>query len=127
MYTKELNVPIIAVIVLTVILSVVAQICVKSGINHLGSIDFDTGVLSAYARVFFTPLVLVGTLVYVVSILLWLYSLSKVDLSFAYPFAALSHVLIALASWLLLGEQVPLQRWIGILVICVGLVVVSRS
>lgn len=127
MNTKELKVPIIVIIIFTVVLSVVAQIFVKSGINLLGPIDFKTRLLSAYTRVFFTPLVLIGTLIYTVSILLWLYSLSKVDLSFAYPFAALSHVLVPLASLLLLGEEVPLRRWIGIAVICVGLIVVSRS
>jgi uncharacterized membrane protein len=50
-----------------------------------------------------------------------------VALSFAYPFVSMSYVLIILASRVLLGEPVSLLRWVGVLVICAGIIIVSRT
>jgi multidrug transporter EmrE-like cation transporter len=53
--------------------------------------------------------------------------LSRVHLSFAYPILALGYVLTALCSWYLFNEAISPTRWAGIIVICVGVVLVSRS
>lgn len=114
-------------IFLAVILAVIGQIFVKFGLNSLMPIDFSSGLFSTYLRIFLTPLVLIGSFVYFLSIFFWIYSLTKVDLSFAYPFLALSYVLIAVASLVFLNERISLLRWIGIFVICFGVYLVSRS
>ena len=114
-------------ILIAVLLGVVGQLMVKIGLNSLGVLDFSQGLLKTYVRVFSSPLVILGTVSYTSSVLFWLYSLSKVDLSYAYPFLALSYGLILLMSWLLLGEQVPLLRWAGVVVICAGVILISRS
>jgi drug/metabolite transporter (DMT)-like permease len=114
-------------ILAAVALAVTGQVLVKQGMNALGAVQFSAGLLSAYGRIFTSPLVLAGTVSYTVSILFWIYALSRVDLSFAYPFLALSYVLVIIASWLLLGERIPPLRWIGLAVICAGILIVSRS
>ncbi len=55
------------------------------------------------------------------------YTLMKVDLSFAYPFVALSYVIIIITAWLFLGENISLLRLVGVLVICLGVFLISRS
>jgi drug/metabolite transporter (DMT)-like permease len=76
---------------------------------------------------FLSPYVLVGTFIYFLGVFFWLYALVKVDLSFAYPFSALSYGLVLLLSWLFLGENIPSLRLIGVLVICLGVIIVSKS
>lgn len=112
-------------IVIAVILAVVGQLFVKKGINLLGHIDFSAGLIAAYSKIFISPLVIVGILIYTSSIFFWVYALSRVDLSFAGPFLALTYVLIILTSWLILGETIPFLRWLGVLVICFGVFLVS--
>ncbi|MFW6180758.1 MAG: EamA family transporter [Spirochaetota bacterium] len=121
------SVPVVLMILAAVALAVTGQVLVKQGMNALGTVQFSGGILSAYGRIFTSPLVLAGTVSYTVSILFWIYALSRVDLSFAYPFLALSYVLVIIASWLLLGERIPPLRWIGLAVICAGILLVSRS
>ncbi|HKE04103.1 MAG TPA: EamA family transporter, partial [Blastocatellia bacterium] len=58
---------------------------------------------------------------------LYLAALSWADLSFVLPITAFGYTLNALMSWRLLGEHVSLARWIGTIVICVGVAVVSRT
>ena len=39
----------------------------------------------------------------------------------AYPFMALAIVLVLALSPLVFGEQVPVIRWFGVLIVCIGL------
>jgi drug/metabolite transporter (DMT)-like permease len=119
--------PYVPFILIAVTLGVVGQLFIKKGLNALGYVNFSAGLFSAYLRIYLSPFVILGSLLYFFSIFFWLYALSKVDLSFAYPFLALSYVLILFASWWLLGENVSFLRWIGVLIICSGVLLVSKS
>ena len=114
-------------ILLAVSISVAGQLLIKRGMNLMGPIDFSPGILDAYLRIFASRYVVAGCFTYLGSLFLWLYALSKVDLSFAYPFLALSYVLVSLSSCLFLGETIPVLRWVGIVVICFGVFLVSRG
>jgi drug/metabolite transporter (DMT)-like permease len=61
------------------------------------------------------------------SLLIWFYVLTKVDLSIAYPFLALSYVLVLLFSWLILGESISALRIVGVSVISCGVILVAKS
>ncbi|MBA7681563.1 EamA family transporter [bacterium] len=114
-------------IVIAVIIGVVGQLLIKYGLNKLGQIDFSESLIVSYGKIFLSPFVISGSLVYFLSGFIWLYALSKVNLSFAYPFLALSYILILLASQWFLGENVSFLRWIGVLVICLGVFLVAKS
>ncbi|MRR37484.1 hypothetical protein EG829_23080 [bacterium] len=114
-------------ILIAVLLSVAGQLLVKKGINLMPGLDFGQGVIGAYARILFSPYVLAGTLMYCLSVVFWLYSLTKVELSYAAPFLALTYIFIVLASWLFLNESVSLMRWIGVVIVSVGVLIVSLS
>jgi drug/metabolite transporter (DMT)-like permease len=114
-------------ILATVILVVVGQLLAKMGMN---SISFNGQIESLtcfYLRALFSPLIVSGVIIYGFAVFSWLYVLSKVDLSFAYPFLSLTYVLVILSSWLLLGETIPTLRWAGVFFICVGILLISRS
>lgn len=66
-------------------------------------------------------------LCYAVSILLWMSVLSKVEVSYAYPFLSVGYVLSAVAGYLLFSENITPIRVVGIVVICVGVILISRS
>jgi drug/metabolite transporter (DMT)-like permease len=121
------NVLAILSILISVIVSVVGQLLVKKGLNLIGNIQYSKGVIASFSKIFWSPYVLVGTFIYFLGVFFWLYALVKVDLSFAYPFSALSYVLVLLLSWLFLGENIPSLRLIGVLVICFGVIIVSKS
>ncbi len=58
---------------------------------------------------------------------MWLAVLSRTSLSFAYPFAALTYVLIVLFDLFVLHERIPALRWGGVAFIVLGIVLVSRT
>ena len=53
--------------------------------------------------------------------------LSRVEISFAYPFLGLSFVLITLWGHFVLGEAVTVWRVSGVLLICAGVALVARG
>jgi undecaprenyl phosphate-alpha-L-ara4N flippase subunit ArnE len=58
---------------------------------------------------------------------LWLALMPMADLSFLYPFEALSPLLLAFAASLILKEKMTVQLWVGMLLIVSGLLVVALS
>lgn len=114
-------------IMAAVILVVVGQTLAKLGMQSLGNIDTSRGLAAFYLKVFLNPYIITGTVLYGSAVFFWLYVLSKAELSFAYPFLALTYVLVILAAWLILGESIPILRWVGLLVICIGVFLVAKS
>jgi len=115
-------------IFLSVLLGVVGQLLLKRGMTALGPITLrQSNIFSTIFTVFSQPIVILGASIYLIGSFFWLVSLSKVDLSYAYPFVSLSYVLILISSWLLLNEQISPLRVAGVVVICLGVFLISRS
>jgi drug/metabolite transporter (DMT)-like permease len=119
----------IALILVSVILAGIAQLTLKSGVDRVtnaqgGTLHLNVGGLKA---LFVSPLVLGGLVLFGLSAVVWLFALSRTELSFAYPFAALSYVLIVAFSVFVLHEHVPPLRWAGVGLIVSGIVLVALT
>jgi drug/metabolite transporter (DMT)-like permease len=57
----------------------------------------------------------------------WMMSLSRLDLSYAYPVACSSAVIVILFSVLFLGEAVSIRSWCGTVLIVLGTVLLAPS
>lgn len=71
------------------------------------------------------PFLLVALAIYGTATILWIYVLRHVPLSQAYPFMALSFVLVPLASWLFFGETLGLRYWIGAGLLLSGMAIMN--
>lgn len=63
----------------------------------------------------------------ILSLLLFMFALTLSDLSFAFSVDSVHHVFIAIAAVVYLKERVTWQRWLGTLVIMLGIVLVAMS
>lgn len=69
---------------------------------------------------------LLGLFCYLCSFLLWMYIISKTDVSFIVPLGvAVTNILILLSSVYILKENVTTQGIIGAVVIIIGVVIMS--
>jgi multidrug transporter EmrE-like cation transporter len=78
-------------------------------------------------HVAFNPFLLLGMSLYAASIVIWLFVLSKIEVSVAYPFQSIGYVIAAVIGLAFLGENVTVSRAFGIALICGGLVFIARS
>jgi len=68
-----------------------------------------------------------GMVCYGASLCVWLAALSKAPVSIAYPMLSLGYVVVAAVSFAWLGESMTTAKMLGIALICVGVILVSRS
>lgn len=107
---------------------VVGELLLKTAMNRFGILNLELRTLPHTVWSLATnPLIIAAVAVYAVGTLLWLAALSRLDLSFVYPWSALAYILITLSAHFILHETVSAQRYLGVLVICLGLVIIAKS
>lgn len=62
-----------------------------------------------------------------IGMLLWLYILRHFDFSVAYPLIGISYVFGVFAGIFVFHETVPITRWIGVLLIVAGVLLVAKQ
>jgi multidrug transporter EmrE-like cation transporter len=113
-------------IIASVLLNCLAQLFIRKGMLMVGEVTL-TGI-SKFLLPMLTNVYLWGAMLcYAVSIFLWMAVLSKVDVSYAYPFLSIGYVVASVAGYYFFGENLSVIRIVGILVICLGVVLISRS
>jgi len=119
--------PVVAIFLLIAIsLGAFGQISLKHGMKQFGDLGrVGVGMAANVIRAIFTPYVLLGLLLYAVSSCFWLVVLSSWNLSYAYPMIAISYVLVVLLSRVFFGDKVVPFQWLGIMLMCTGLVLVA--
>jgi drug/metabolite transporter (DMT)-like permease len=69
----------------------------------------------------------IGVATMTVWFLLWLGAMARVDLSQLMPMEGLSPLLIVVGAMIFLGERLDWRGWSGVVLTCVGVVLVSMS
>lgn len=73
----------------------------------------------------FNPYILCGGIIYVLATVIWIYLLSKENLSKIYPLQSLSYVLGALAGVIFFGEQLNAEKILGLVLILSGAYIIA--
>lgn len=116
----------VGILLFAVALAATGQLVLKTGMNNAKTNAQEQGrslVLAAAT----SPWIIGGLLIFGVSAVAWLVTLSRVPLSIAYPFNALGYVAILVASSLLLHERTNVWTWAGTALVVSGLIVVVTT
>ncbi len=114
----------ILIILVGVTFAAIGQVSWKLGMNLTGPV---TGFsLSGLAAILLQPYVILGLIMYGLSTVFWLVALSRMELSFVYPFISLTYVLVLALSYLVLKESIGLNKVAGTVLIILGLILISR-
>lgn len=123
-----MNIATFGFILTGVCLNALAQLLLKAGTNAVGAIHltaenwFATGVKLA------TQLPIIGGLsCYVLSVVVWIIALSRVDVTIAYPMLSIGYIINAIGAWYFLGEVISIPRIFAIGVIIVGVILLARG
>ena len=116
---------------LTILLSVYSQLIIKWRMSgRFAGLRIPDGVWPKVVTLFtvlFDPFVFTGLVATFVSGLCWMATMSKLEISYAYPFTALGFVLVLVFSHLFFGESFNLMKLGGVLLIIGGIAVASRG
>ena len=120
---RALTLPNLLLLLFAVLAAASGQLMLKHGMTGVAAaVERDGG--SVLVRAISAPWVWAGLLVFGISALAWLTTLSRVPLSVAYPFNALGLLTIIGASVVVLHERVTPLAWLGVFLVAGGLVLV---
>jgi len=117
----------LSLILISVSLSVVAQILLKHGMSD-GAVKtaLSSDAITAGITVFTNVSVIAGLAAYVSSAGIWLLVLSKVDVSKAYPFVGVGFIGTMLFAYWFLNEPLTVTKVVGTLLVLAGVLLISQ-
>ncbi len=115
-------------IITGILLNAVAQILLKAGTKAVGAIHLNAENWFSIGLKLATQLPIIGGLTcYVVSVVVWIIALSRVDVSIAYPMLSIGYIVAAVGAWYFLGEVISMQRILAICIIIAGVALLVKS
>ena len=121
--------PVSFVLVLTgVLLNACAQLLLKAGTNAVGHFEFSgREIISVAPKLLFEPHIMGGLACYAISVVVWIGALSRTPVSIAYPMLSIGYIVNAVAAWYLFSEALTPARIVGITLIIIGVILISRT
>jgi uncharacterized membrane protein len=114
---------------LLVVLGSVGNTILSKGMKEAGDLDIShfASLAAAAARVLTSGTIWLGIAMMLGFMICHMLVLSWADYSFVMPFSAIAYALVPLLAFLFLHEQVSTGRWIGIVLIVLGVVLINRT
>lgn len=63
----------------------------------------------------------------ILGMLFWLLTLKTMEVSKAFPFLSSGFILVLIFSRMWFKEDIPWFRWLGVILICIGLSIISQT
>lgn len=113
----------------TVVSASAAQLSLKKGLSSLGGLDFSlTNLFHLIPRILQNGWVVAGMILYGISFLLYIFTLSKAQLNIIYPiFASTGIIIVSLASCFFLKEPLSWLQILGIIIIIFGIFLLATK
>ena len=114
---------------LLVVLGSVGNTLLGKGMKEAGGLDIShiSSLLAGATRVLTSGAIWAGIAMMLGFMVCHMLVLSWADYSFVMPFSAIAYALVPLLGYLFLHEQVSAARWIGIVLIVFGVVLINRT
>lgn len=115
-------------LLLGVFLNATAQLLLKAGSERISNLSFNlNNILPMSMQLSTNPYIIFGLVCYVVSVVVWIGVLSRVEVSVAYPMVSLGYIVNAVAAYYLFDESMTAAKISGIFLILFGVFLVART
>jgi len=114
---------------LLVVLGSVGNTLLSKGMKDVGDLDIShvSSLVAGATRVLTSGTIWLGIAMMLAFMVCHMLVLSWADYSFVMPFSAVAYALVPLLAYLFLHEQVSAARWMGIVLIVLGVVLINRT
>ena len=117
-------------VIFTILFTVYGQVILKWRISDLNwSLDMTGGIgkmIVSYMKFLFDPLNFSGFISAFIASVFWMLAMTKFELTYAYPFMALSPALVFIIGIFVLGETFTIGKVLGLLVIMIGIIITVK-
>jgi uncharacterized membrane protein len=125
---RRLRIKTLAMVLVMVVCANVGDLMLKRGMSSIGAVQLSFPALAHALRLTITNeqiwvgiFFLTGFMVSYMTVLSW------ADYSYVMPAGAFGYAVLTLLAVIFLHESVSLQRWVGVVLICVGVLLVGQT
>ena len=116
-------------LLLAISFAVVSQLIIKWQMSAFSFDDYETWQYK-FALAFsmlLNPYIIISLILTLLAGVAWMISMTKFEISYAYPFTLLGLVLVTIFSVIFFGESINTYKIIGIAMIILGIVLISKG
>lgn len=111
---------------ITLLLTVVISLMIVAGqyLWKLGASQREIRGLNDILTILTSPTVILGLIVYFFATIIWIYVLSKAELTYIYTIMqGMTFILTFIIGLVFLKENISITRWIGTSLVCIGILI----
>jgi drug/metabolite transporter (DMT)-like permease len=115
-------------ILLMVIFGPLGNVLLGKGMKRIGPVNIGTAeALDLLSRVLTSGTIWLGVASLITFFVAYMLVLSWADYSYVQPASSVAYGMVALLAHFVLREVVTPMRWVGVVIICLGVVVVGQT
>ena len=105
------------------------DVLLRKGMKQVGAVSSwsAAALLGVFEKTFTSQTIWLGIGSLLLFFVAYLLVLSWADYSYVQPASATGYLFVAVLGYLILGEVIAPMRWLGVLVICVGVLLVGAT
>ena len=112
----------------TIILTVYSQLIMRWQVTEAGVPPSDMVAKLVYiVNLLLNPWVLSGILATFLAGVSWMLTMTKFEISYAYPFVSLNYLLVLAAGFMLFNETISTAKILGSVLVILGIVVIAKG
>jgi uncharacterized membrane protein len=127
--SSRLHYKTIALICVMVVFGPLGDALLRLGMRNIGAIsDWSPSNLAhLFVTVFTSPMIWLGIGSLLAFFVAFTVVLSWADYSYVQPASSFAYGLVAILGHYMLGETITTMRWVGVLIICFGVLIVGHT
>jgi drug/metabolite transporter (DMT)-like permease len=128
-HTRRLQLKTIPLILISIILGPLGNVFLGKAMKRVGSLTSARilDLVPVASRVLGSGYIWLGIACLLAFFIVHMLLLTWADYSYVQPATSLSYLSITMLSYLVLGEAISPLRWLGVIVICLGVLIVGRT
>jgi uncharacterized membrane protein len=125
---RRLRIKTLVMVLAMVVCANVGDLMLKRGMTQIGAVKISPNALAhTFVMTITNPTIWVGILFLIGFMASYMTVLSWADYSYVMPAGAFGYAILTLLAVVFLHESVSLKRWVGVLLICIGVLLVGQT
>jgi len=125
---RRLRIKTLVMVLAMVVCANVGDLMLKRGMTQIGVVKVSpSGLAHAFWLTVTNPTIWIGILFLIGFMASYMTVVSWADYSYVMPAGAFGYAILTLLAVVFLHENVSAKRWIGVLLICVGVLLVGQT
>ncbi|MEF8719510.1 MAG: hypothetical protein V5B44_18040 [Candidatus Accumulibacter necessarius] len=112
----------------TILFTVYSQLIMRWQVTEAGALPIDMpGKVHYIVALLLNPWVISGIVATFLAGVSWMLTMTKFEISYAYPFVSLNYILVLAAGFLLFQESLSCAKLVGGALVILGIIVIARG